>query len=393
MMAKNKSSKKRIVLTTPSQLKKYGFHEPFNYDFGFVEKVKSKAKSEARRKESVKKIRVRKKKANGQIVPEEDLIIRGKASTNHKDRVGDVIMPEALRGASKDLLQKGSNTVFFNHDTDFPIGKVNKSDFNESGKVSSIDIEVFISKADDVADIRTKLREKVLNSFSIRLLPKKVEIVENAETGEIEEFNIMSMSLHEVSVVGIPCNEEASVDEVACKSFTKSISEYNKKIKQRTQKMPTKKKKPTKKSSKKRVGNKSADNNRLSLLEKGMETMMGAIGTLTESINASNKSKKSKSKAPKKGAPKKNKSIEEMTGTELLQELVSGKRKGYAESGTEETDDGLPKPAFKGPQDSASIEYAKYVYDNETVLEKLSDSEKASVKATYLSAYEVTHGN
>jgi HK97 family phage prohead protease len=384
-MKKSKKTRK-VTLSSPEQLKKYGFDEPFNYDFDFKAKASSKAK--ARKKKMQKRKGIKKKNAPAE--PEEDMIIRGKASTNHKDRVDDVITPEALKGASSDLLQKGSNTVFFNHDTDFPIGKVNKSDFVQDGKLASIDVEAFISKADDVADIRTKLKEGVLSAFSIRLKPKNVEIVEDKESGEIQEFKIHEMNLLEVSVVGIPCNQKCSIDEVVGKSMADSVKNYNENIKQRTQKMADKNKKTKKKSSKKRVSQKSADNKRFEALEKGMEAMIGAVTSLTDSVKANAKTKKKKSKSKKEETPK---DIDDMTGVEVMKEFLKGQRKGLTGSAEEPTTDGRPQKAFEGPTDAKSIEYAVWVMDNKVEFSKLQDSEKEIVKSTYLSAYEVANSH
>jgi len=156
--------------------------------------------------------------------------IKGWASTSDKDRVDDVIVPDALKGAAKDLTKRGSKTVFYNHDTDIPIGMVVKSEYKTKGAGGAgIFVEIKISKASDVDDYWTKIKEGVLNSFSIRLRPKKVEVIRDEETGRILEYRILKMNLLEVSVVGIPCNEECSIEEVLEKSFSKRSDKMNKK--------------------------------------------------------------------------------------------------------------------------------------------------------------------
>ena len=40
---KKKNKKRKVTLSSPEQLKKYGFDEPFNYDFDFKAKASSKA--------------------------------------------------------------------------------------------------------------------------------------------------------------------------------------------------------------------------------------------------------------------------------------------------------------------------------------------------------------
>lgn len=167
-------------------------------------------------------------------------VIKGWASTSDKDRVDDVVTPQALKGASGDLTKKGASTVFYNHDTSIAIGKVLTSNYKTKGvDGAGIFVSVQISKASDVEDYWTKIKEGVLNSFSIRLRPKKVEVVRDEETGRITEYRILKMNLLEVSVVGIPCNEECSIEEVLEKSFNERTRRINMKVKKTSKKSAT----------------------------------------------------------------------------------------------------------------------------------------------------------
>lgn len=145
---------------------------------------------------------------------EDDRICRGYATTPTVDWVDDSVTLEAMQDAKDDLMRKGTNTVFFNHDLNMPIGKVISTMVNDVGMF----IEVLISKAKDVEDIWTKIKEGILQSYSIRFKPKKVE-VEKDDHGNMVAFKILKMDLLEVSVVGLPMNKDANITEVLGKSF------------------------------------------------------------------------------------------------------------------------------------------------------------------------------
>jgi HK97 family phage prohead protease len=140
--------------------------------------------------------------------------IEGYASTTGKDRQDDIITHEAILNSKDDLLQKGSSTVLFNHDSKMPIGRVLSTRVNSKGLI----IRVGISNADDVKSIRTKIKERILTSFSIGGRFKRVQ-VERDEDGRITSFKVLEMELFEVSVVSVPANAEADIFEVVEKMF------------------------------------------------------------------------------------------------------------------------------------------------------------------------------
>lgn len=144
--------------------------------------------------------------------------IEGYATTPTKDRVDDIVTLEAIQKAKNDLLKQGARTVFFNHDTDKPIGKVVKTEVTSKGLL----VGIKISSAKSVDDIWIQIKEGVLNSMSIRLRYKKVQ-VEKDEHGIVQSVKILDMELYEVSVVGLPCNPDASITSVVGKSFEKLI--------------------------------------------------------------------------------------------------------------------------------------------------------------------------
>lgn len=138
--------------------------------------------------------------------------IRGFASTNDADRVGDVITSDAwTRGGLENF--KKNPIILFNHNYDRPIGKAINLEPNEKG----LEIEAVISKsaADNIGGLIT---DSVLSAFSVGFRIKDADYVE--ETGGLI---IKDAELFEVSVVSVPCNQNA-IFSVA-KSFD-SENEY-----------------------------------------------------------------------------------------------------------------------------------------------------------------------
>lgn len=165
--------------------------------------------------------------------------IQGYATTSDVDRVKDVITPEAMKKALKDFTAPGSKTVFLNHNTDMPIGVCTKAKQDEKG----ILVTDRISKAKDVDDVWTKIKEGILNALSIRLSYDKIEVEKDAE-GKIIAYNIKEMSIYEHSVVGLPCNASASITSAVEKSFIHAVkgkSSNRSKPKRRKKKMARKK--------------------------------------------------------------------------------------------------------------------------------------------------------
>ncbi|MHB2025134.1 MAG: HK97 family phage prohead protease [Elusimicrobiota bacterium] len=124
----------------------------------------------------------------------------GYAATTDFDLQGDVISESAIKASAEDLLN--NSTVLLNHDLNDPIGKVTKADFDERGLL----IDALISKT--VPDVIEKIKEGVLNKFSIRgqVLERHQEYM--AEYQKVVNV-IDKMSLVEVSLVSVPANPEA----------------------------------------------------------------------------------------------------------------------------------------------------------------------------------------
>ena len=124
----------------------------------------------------------------------------GYAATTDFDLQGDIITEEALQNASLDLLK--NSTVLLNHDLARPIGKVTKVDFDRHGLL----IDALISQTEP--DIIQKIKESVLNKFSIRGQVLERERRFMPEHNQLVNV-ILRIALVEVSLVSVPANPEA----------------------------------------------------------------------------------------------------------------------------------------------------------------------------------------
>lgn len=129
-----------------------------------------------------------------------DWIVEGYATTSDVDLVGDVISPEAMEMAKNDLLER--STVLHNHHVDEEVGRIMKVRVDAKG----LWIRVFISKT--ALEIWTKIKEGVLNKFSIRA--KVVDAVKrfDSKIGKVVNY-VKKLKIIEASIVSVPVNAEA----------------------------------------------------------------------------------------------------------------------------------------------------------------------------------------
>ena len=141
------------------------------------------------------------------------VMIRGMASTDHSDRVGDVIKAEAWTKGGLDQF-KNNPIILFNHDYDRPIGRATGVKVTDSG----LELEAKISKAAP-ANVAQLVKDGVLGAFSVGFKVKDADYIE-----ETDGLMIKDAELFEVSVVSVPCNQAATFS--LAKSFD-SVEEYN----------------------------------------------------------------------------------------------------------------------------------------------------------------------
>ena len=138
--------------------------------------------------------------------------IRGLASTNSVDRVGDVITHDAWTKSGGLDNFKNNPIILFNHNYDKPIGKATSMDVTNSG----LELGARISKS--AGEIKDLIKDGVLGAFSVGFRVKDADYNE-----ETDGFEIKDAELFEVSVVSVPANQAATFS--LAKSFD-SMEEY-----------------------------------------------------------------------------------------------------------------------------------------------------------------------
>ena len=140
------------------------------------------------------------------------LDIKGSASTNHIDRAGDTIESNAWTKGGLDNF-KNNPVILFNHNYDRPIGRAKEIGVTENG----LELTARISKS--AGDIKDLIKDGVLGAFSVGFKVKDAEYLT-----ETDGYKIKDAELFEVSVVSVPCNQNAVFS--LAKSFD-SMEEYN----------------------------------------------------------------------------------------------------------------------------------------------------------------------
>ncbi len=140
------------------------------------------------------------------------MVIKGFANTADKDRIGDVVLPSAFVKSLPEYMD--NPVILFQHNWDKVIGKCIKADVITEGEQKGLYIECEISGAGDVADVKTKILEGSLKTFSIGYNELVADFDESAGANIVKELELL-----EISVVTIPCNPKAkfTVEQVADK--------------------------------------------------------------------------------------------------------------------------------------------------------------------------------
>lgn len=139
-----------------------------------------------------------------------DWVVIGYAMTSDLDADHALITQEAIKGAKDDLLKY--STVLFNHDADRPIGRVVDADVDDVGLL----VKVVLSKQEE--DIWTKVKEEVINKFSIKGRAIEPKWVVDSEGEPV--LKITTLELFEISLVSVPANSEAkTISWYVAKSF------------------------------------------------------------------------------------------------------------------------------------------------------------------------------
>jgi len=140
---------------------------------------------------------------------DDELLITGYASTDDKDRMGDVVLADAWKqaGALDNYLK--NPVVLAYHDMSKPIGKT----INHTVDKKGLKITAKISKA--AGDIAQLIKDGIVSTFSVGFLVKDADYDSTTDI-----FVIKAVELLEVSVVTIPANASATFS--VAKNFNSS---------------------------------------------------------------------------------------------------------------------------------------------------------------------------
>lgn len=140
---------------------------------------------------------------------DDELLITGYASTDDKDRMGDVILADAWKqaGALDNYLK--NPVVLAYHDMSKPIGKTIDHTVDKKG----LKITAKISKA--AGDIAQLIKDGIVSTFSVGFMVKDADYDSTTDI-----FVIKAVELLEVSVVTIPANASATFS--VAKNFNSS---------------------------------------------------------------------------------------------------------------------------------------------------------------------------
>lgn len=310
-------------------------------------------------------------------------VLKGYAATTGKDRGDDDITIEALKKCKDDLLKAGSNTVFFNHNRNQPIGKVIATEIDAKGLI----VHIEISKAKDCDDHWTKIQEKVLKSLSIGGRYKKVEVVRD-DKGHVESFKILEMELYEVSVVGIPMNAKASILEAIEKGFKLKGKGKMKKTEASKTEVEVVDETVEQKIEKAVAPIREAQ----SVISKGLESLTASITSLAETVKKGATTeqkpevKTTETKEVATGNADVLKAVADLTAKV---EALTPKRKGTVETEEEETEEETVVTKSETPVacleegDEKTGEYVKWLMNTKAgnkVYEKMDSDDKLTVK-------------
>jgi len=147
------------------------------------------------------------------------MIIKGFANTSDKDRIGDVVLPTAFEKSLPEYMD--NPVILFQHNWDKLIGKCLKADVIKEGEQQGLYIECEISNAKDVEEVKTKIGEGSLKTFSIGYNEVEAEYDEESGVNVVKELELL-----EISVVTIPCNPKAKFTAtVESEKEVKTVSE------------------------------------------------------------------------------------------------------------------------------------------------------------------------
>ena len=125
---------------------------------------------------------------------DDSIMIEGYASTNDRDRQGDVVPAGVWKTGMVNYLKNPIILAYHNHT--MPIGKMVDYKADEQGLWIKAQIP------SEIGDVYKLIKKGILSAFSIGFRVKDAEYRQEDET-----FMIKDLELHEISVVSVPANQ------------------------------------------------------------------------------------------------------------------------------------------------------------------------------------------
>lgn len=356
---------KKQLLKTQDEISAFFKEIGMEYDGGFKQFCNSDFTVETgkglRKSTSAKKFKA----------SEDDRIVKGYATTPHVDWVKDSVTMEAIKKAKSHLLRKGTNTVFVNHDQDRPIGKVVDAIVDKVG----LFITVLVSKAKDVEDYWTKIKEGIIGSFSIRFMAKVIELVRDNDGG-IKRWEIKEMEILEVSFAPLPMNRTANITSVVGKSM-KDLGHSDSKQKRRSNVM---KKSDSKTGAIAEIVKELVGQALDEKFKSHLEEIKGLLPKTKEDVEAEAKADAdAKAKAKADADAKELETLREEN--KALKE--DGKRKGTESGDAADKGKGDIKKALVSVEDEDTCYFVLKAMESDDVYNGLTDFEKDKCKQLY----------
>lgn len=142
--------------------------------------------------------------------------ITGYASTNDKDRAGDVIAADAWsKGGLVDY--KKNPIILFNHNYNEPVGQATAVSVTDKG----LSLEATVSSA--AGKVLQLVKDGVLRAFSVGFMIKDADY-----DSKTDIFVIKEAELYEVSIVSVPCNQDATFSLAKAFDTEEAFNDYKK---------------------------------------------------------------------------------------------------------------------------------------------------------------------
>lgn len=143
---------------------------------------------------------------------DDDLVIRGFASTPDIDRFGDIVEVDAFKGSINSYMQNG--VVLLHHNHEIVVGKPKGYDLNQKGFEFEANIIGGLAPTDIHEQTKHEVKKGLLRALSIGFRILKDERAKN----EGAQRRITDLELFEISVVSVPANRSTMFNVV--KGFT-----------------------------------------------------------------------------------------------------------------------------------------------------------------------------